>query len=317
MKKNNLLFLPASLMIMMSCAEGGNMFNETSFIGEWHEIMPVNKHILQGVVFEKDGKASSVGMATLKYNGWELLKKGKECNIVLSGESIGNGQTIQFSDTLNVISLNNDTLTLGKGDMYRIQYVKFENSEGQLIGGSDAAMGYTYSKVLDKKIRIFEEGCRLLSATDPNVTMAAYSVFSADSSKVELFLPGGAVVLDKRVRPDGTAVWNVEDDDTYMVEKCNDEWLVTRRGKLLYVTSGTENTINAEFTGKGGENLFVTFFNNAGVAQMNYNGVDYLLYQYRTASGYGYKNAFADIRGKGKNMTLTLAGSESIEFTEK
>ena len=148
MKKNNLLFLPASLMIMMSCAEGGNMFNKTSFIGEWHEIMPVNKHILQGVVFEKDGKASSV-------------------------------------DTLNVISLNNDTLTLGKGDMYRIQYVKFENPEGQVIGGSDVAMGYTYSKVLDKKIRIFEEGCRLLSATDPNATMAAYSVFSADSSKVE------------------------------------------------------------------------------------------------------------------------------------
>ena len=83
MKKNNLLFLPASLVIMMSCAEGGNLFNETSFIGEWHEIMPVNKHILQGVVFEKDGKASSVGMATLKYNGWELLKNGKECNIVL------------------------------------------------------------------------------------------------------------------------------------------------------------------------------------------------------------------------------------------
>jgi hypothetical protein len=35
MKKNNLLFLQASLMIMTSCAEGGNMFNETSFIGEW------------------------------------------------------------------------------------------------------------------------------------------------------------------------------------------------------------------------------------------------------------------------------------------
>lgn len=317
MKKNKFVVLPASLMIMMSCAEGGNLFNETSFIGEWHEIMPVNKHILQGVVFEKDGKASSVGMATLKYNGWELLKNGKECSIVLSGESIGNGQTIQFSDTLNVVSLNNDTLTLGKGDMYRIQYVKSENPEGQLIGGSDAAMGYTYSKVLDKKIRIFEEGSRLLSATDPNATMAAYSVFSADSSKVELFLPGGAVVLDKHVRPNGTAVWNVEDDDTYMVEKYNDEWLVTRRGKLLYATSGTDNSINAEFTGKNGENLFITFFNNAGVAQMNYNGVDYLLYQYRTASGYGYKNAFADIRGKGKNMTLTLSGSESIEFTEK
>lgn len=67
--------------------------------------------------------------------------------------------------------------------------VKNSDNENAPIGGSDAAMGYTYSKVLDKKIRIFEEGARLLSAVDPQATMAAFAVFPSDSSKVELFLP--------------------------------------------------------------------------------------------------------------------------------
>lgn len=315
--KSSYLFLPASLMILMSCAKSENLCNESTFIGEWHEIMPVNKHIKQGVVLEKDGKASSVGMATLKYNSWQLLKKQETCRIVLTGESIGNGQTIQFSDTLDIISLNQDTLTLGKGDTYRIQYTKADHKDVQLIGDSDAAKGYTYSKVLDKKIRIFEAGSRVLSATDPDATLAGYVVFAEDSSRVELFLSEETVILDKRTRPDGTAVWNVEDDDTYMLEKRQDEWMITRRNEVLYTTSGTENIIDAEFSSKDGKELTVTFFNNAGVAQIEYEGTEYLLYQYRTASGYGYKNAFADIRGKGKMLTLSLAGTPSIEFTEK
>lgn len=69
------------------------------------------------------------------------------------------------------------------------------------IGASDAAQGYTYSKVLDKKIRIFEEGARVLPATDPQATTAGYVVFPSDSSKAEVFLPQETVVLDKRVVP--------------------------------------------------------------------------------------------------------------------
>lgn len=134
------MFLPISLMIMVSCTESSSLCDEQQLLGEWHEIMPINKHIIQGVILEKDGKASSVGMATLKYNGWQLLNSGKECRIVLSGESIGNGQTIQFTDTLNVISLTGDTLTFGKGDMYRIQYIKYVETDKQIIGGSDTSM---------------------------------------------------------------------------------------------------------------------------------------------------------------------------------
>lgn len=305
-------------MIMVSCTESSSLCDEQQLLGEWHEIMPVNKHIIQGVILEKNGKASSVGMATLKYNGWQLLNNCKECRIVLSGESIGNGQTIQFTDTLNVISLNRDTLTLGKGDMYRIQYTKSLETNKQIIGDSDASMGYTYSKVLDKKIRIFEVGSRVLSATDSNATMAGYVVFSEDSSNVELFLPEETVILEKRTRPDGSAVWNIEDDDTYILEKYNDEWLVSKRNKLLYTTTGRSNSIDVEFTNGSGDMLNVTYFNTIGMAQVKYKGIDYLLRQYPTASGYGYKNSFIDIRGKGKNLILSMLGDNtSIEFTEK
>ena len=148
--------------------------------------------------------------------------------------------------------------------------------------------------------------------------MAGYVVFPSDSSKAEVFLPQETVVLDKRVRPDGTAVWTVEDDDTYMLEKCGNEWLVSRGGKVLYASTGCENQLKAEFVGAKGEKLSAIFFTQAGVAQIRYNGIDYLLRQYVTASGYGYRNPLADIRGKGQQVTLSLAGNDtSIDFVEQ
>lgn len=69
---------------------------------------------------------------------------------------------------------------------------------------------------------------------------------------------------------------------------------------------------------KQGEALSAIFFTTAGLAQIRYDGVDYLLRQYVTASGYGYKNPFVDIRGKGQDMTLTFSvEGKSIAFTEK
>lgn len=317
--KKNFIIVAASVMALMSCGGGEKLYTEGQLLGEWHEVMPVNKHIVQGMLLDKANKASSVGMATLKYNNWKLVKgKHQKSCIVLCGESIGNGQTIQFCDTLNIIALQNDMLTLGKGEMYRIEYRRAQENTTPLIGGSDAAMGYTYSKVLDKKIRIFEAGTRLLSAVDQYSSSAAYVVFSSDSAKVEVFMPEETVVLEKRVRPDGSAVWNVEDDDSYMLEKSNDEWIVSRRGKVVYSSTGFENIIKADFKNNKGEQLAAKFFTKAGVAQVTYLGVDYLLYQYVTASGYGYKNSFIDIRGKGKDMTLTFVGKDtSVEFTEQ
>ena len=56
--------------------------------------------------------------------------------------------------------------------------------------GCIGSAGYQWSQVQKKCIRIFEAGTRLVSATDPNATLAAYLVFGKDSLQSELFLPG-------------------------------------------------------------------------------------------------------------------------------
>lgn len=305
--KIRLIYLSTLSLLTVSCSNVTTSYNESQFIGQWQEMTP--NGFIQGMELKEGGTASSIGMATLKYHNWKLID-GK--SIVLSGESIGNGQTISFSDTLDVMSLKDDTLTFVKGESYKMQYTKLE-----LIGGSDAAMGYTFSDVLQKKIRIFEEGMRVLSATNSLSSFAGYAVFAEDSSKVELFLPEQTVVLDRRTRPDRTFVWNVEDDDTYMLQQCNDEWLVTRRGKVLYSSTGFENIIQTEFASDSGRKMSVSFFKTAGVALVSVDGIDHVLYQYRTASGYGYKNPFIDIRGKGTELTLTdFATNKDERFME-
>ena len=143
MKNHVNALIVAGVIITSTGCTAQTGITENDLIGNWIEIMPVNVQFTQGVTLQKEGVASSIGMATLKYESWEL-KDGK--SLILNGQSIGNRQTISFSDTLSVISLQNDTLTLGKGDKYRIQYTR-QTDAPQPIGGSDAAMGYTYSDV--------------------------------------------------------------------------------------------------------------------------------------------------------------------------
>ena len=50
-------------------------------------------------------------MATLKYETWS--RKG-DC-LVLSGQSIGNGQTLQFTDTLRIVKVDSDNLVVERG----------------------------------------------------------------------------------------------------------------------------------------------------------------------------------------------------------
>ncbi len=313
MKKSFLWMTLAVPFVGMSCSTKQSVTIH-DLTGDWVEVMPVNKHIIQGVSLSEKGEAASIGMATLQYRHWGLTG---DSQLVLEGKSIGNGQTLEFSDTLDIVSLCGDTLTLGKGDMYRIQYIRQQAGNG-LIGGSDAAMGYTWSKMLQKKIRVFEEGVRVHSVLNPQSSSAGFLVFRADSVQVEFFDSETDVVLDRRTRPDGTPVWNVEDDDTYLVEKAETEWLVSRRGQLLYATSGVEDTVKTVFVTDGGEEIEVLFFGKSGMAQLNRKGTYSLLRQYRTASGYGYRNPVFDLRGKGQEAVLTtLADDSCISLKEK
>ena len=87
--------------------------------GEWVEPIPGMETQMQGVNLEKGGKASSINMATLQYEKWE--KKGNM--LILSGKSIGNHETISFTDTLTIEELTENKLTLKKGSL-TINYQK-------------------------------------------------------------------------------------------------------------------------------------------------------------------------------------------------
>lgn len=103
--------------------------------------------------------------------------------------------------------------------------------------GCNAAAGYTWSEVRQNCVRPFEDGVRLNSVTDTASTSSAFVVFSADSTKAEVFLPGNTThpVLDRRELPkQGGYVWNQEDDDTLNVRKLEGKWVIEKRGNLLY-----------------------------------------------------------------------------------
>lgn len=307
--------MAAVLTSMAACTPSGKI-SEKDLSGSWLEVMPAElSTVVQGIILAEDGHASSIGMATLKYETWSLLPDSR---LVLTGKSIGNGQTIDFSDTLAIESMKGDTLILSRGEAYRMTFVRQQDKPVR-IGADEASTGYTWSEALQKKIRIFETGQKVLSATDAQATSAAFLVFTADSSKVEVFLPDAEKqMLDKRVRPDGTAVWNVEDDDTYQVQQSGDSWIVSRRGKLLYCTSGTKDRIQAVYAAGDGTEIPVQFYPSAEVVQLYIDGQNMLLFQYRTGSGYGYKNPMADLRGKGTEAILTLLSSgKKIQLKEK
>lgn len=119
----------AALCMLGSCRFNSSSGSEevtgaSGLEGCWIEVMPVNTGYVQGICLDSAGKAGSVGMATLLYDTWKVLDGN--ARLVLGGKSVGNGQTIEFSDTLDIVELSQDRLVLGKsgerGTQYRIQY---------------------------------------------------------------------------------------------------------------------------------------------------------------------------------------------------
>lgn len=76
-----------------------------ALVGSWVEPIP-GMNGEQGVKLEENGKAQSINMATLQYESWTLQGN----TLVLAGKSLGNGTTIEFKDTLTVVSLTADSL---------------------------------------------------------------------------------------------------------------------------------------------------------------------------------------------------------------
>lgn len=93
-------------IIMAAC-------NGSEITGEWVEPIPGMEDQVQGICLNADGTASSINMATLQYETWK--REGDD--LILSGKSIGNGQTLMFSDTLQIKCLTDEEMSLGKGNL--------------------------------------------------------------------------------------------------------------------------------------------------------------------------------------------------------
>ena len=86
---------------------------QADIVGEWTQPVPGMEDMTQGFALEQGGTASSINMATLQYEKWE--RQGDL--LILSGKSIGNGQTPDFSDTLRIDLLTDTELTLTRGNL--------------------------------------------------------------------------------------------------------------------------------------------------------------------------------------------------------
>ena len=89
---------------LVACGSGSGLE------GTWVEPVPGMENMDQGFRLDANGKASSVNMATLRYETW----KQEGDRLILTGESIGNGITVPFSDTLKVEKVTEDSLIVKK-----------------------------------------------------------------------------------------------------------------------------------------------------------------------------------------------------------
>lgn len=83
--------------------------------GTWLEPNPIDSAERQGFTLNQDGTASSVNMATLEIRDWNLNNRV----LILGYKSIGNGQSFEGQDTLNIVKLNADSLVLSRNNIIR------------------------------------------------------------------------------------------------------------------------------------------------------------------------------------------------------
>lgn len=101
--------------------------DNNSIAGEWVEPIPGIESQVQGIRLEENGKATSINMATLQYESWE--RTGNK--LILKGKSIGNRQTIEFVDTLNICKHTTDSLVLNR-DGLKITYLRKEKEAANI-----------------------------------------------------------------------------------------------------------------------------------------------------------------------------------------
>ncbi len=79
-----------------------------SLEGNWVQPVPGLEGQTQGMSLQAGGAASSLNMATLLYESWSISGD----TLTLTGTSVGNGQTIEFTQTYTFSMPDENTLIL-------------------------------------------------------------------------------------------------------------------------------------------------------------------------------------------------------------
>lgn len=111
------LFFGMTVAASLALAACSAKTEKASLEGAWVEPVPGMEAQVQGMCLSPDGVASSINMATLQYTSWEE----KDGCLILTGKSIGNGGTFDFTDTLKIEKLTADSLLLRR-DSYIMRF---------------------------------------------------------------------------------------------------------------------------------------------------------------------------------------------------
>ena len=113
-KKNNVRIAALVVVAALSISSCTQKETTPEIQGTWVQPIPGMTEQVQGFTLYSDGSAESVNMATLQYTQWSLHEPE---TLILYGLSIGNGQTIEFCDTLAIALLSSDSLVLHRGEL--------------------------------------------------------------------------------------------------------------------------------------------------------------------------------------------------------
>lgn len=106
---------------VQTCPVTRMLITPISIVGSWVEPIPGMEGV-QGFKLTSDGVATSINMATLLYNSWTL----DNGTLYLSGQSIGNGQTIDVNDVWTVETLSADSLILTGANLPTARYARMK-----------------------------------------------------------------------------------------------------------------------------------------------------------------------------------------------
>lgn len=113
-KKKKLNPIAVTLAVILALAVGAYALfggrTEYDIIGTW--VVDTNE-VQSGFQCGKHGIAASVKNSTKQYNSWEL-NKGR---LIMKGKLFDEGRVYGFCDTLTIISLNSERMTIKENDI--------------------------------------------------------------------------------------------------------------------------------------------------------------------------------------------------------